>query len=441
MTPLRLPGSGQPRIDAPIHIRAGRRLLILALVGLGRGVLRRYGPTIVAVTGSVGKTTTTALVAAVVSRGFTVRSTPGNWNGEVGVPATILGAPGAPADTTVRARLRTLADGIRLLIGRRPYPDVLVLEIGAGRPGELERITRAIRPDVAVVTNVRPVHLEHFGSVDAIAAEKAWVVKRLRPGGAVVLPADDKHASRFGELAPARVFLHDLDDAADLWLEDVRSQPSGSGGTLCVREESGDVQRYPFTTRLLGRHQLRGVLSAVGAGVALGIAPEQALEAVASVETPDARLRPLSVRNGLTVLDDSYNASAQAVSDALDVLAEYPPPRIAVLGDMRELGPVTESSHRWIGELVPGRVDALVTVGEHAALIADSAIDHGFDAASVHRCTDALEATQTLAAAELGSATVLVKGSKVVGLDAVVTCLVEPGDPLGSGAPLTEATR
>jgi UDP-N-acetylmuramoyl-tripeptide--D-alanyl-D-alanine ligase len=409
-------------------------MLILALVGLSRGVLRRYGPTIVAVTGSVGKTTTTALVAAVVSRGFTVHSTPGNSNGEVGVPATVLGATDAGARGSVRARLRVLRTGASVLVGRRPYAQVLVLEVAAGRPGELERITRSIRPDVAVVTNVRPVHLEHFGSLDAIAEEKAWVVKRLRPGGAAVLPADDERVRRFAELVRGRVVFESLAGPSDLWLEDVRSDPEGAAATLCLRGEDETTSRLPFTTRLHGSHQLRGVLSAVGAGLTLGIAPEEALEAIASVETPPARLRALSGRNGLTVLDDSHNASAQAMSDALEVLAGFPAPRLAVLGDMRELGPATEESHRWVGERMPGRVDALVTVGAHAGLIADSAVEHGLDATAVRRCADAADAVRVLEARELDSGTVLVKGSRAVGLEAVVAWLVTPAEDAGGDA-------
>jgi UDP-N-acetylmuramoyl-tripeptide--D-alanyl-D-alanine ligase len=325
--------------------------------------------------------------------------------------------------------------GARRLAGREPYAQALVLEVAAGRPGELERITRAVRPDVAVVTNVRPVHLEHFGSLDAIAAEKAWVVKRLRPGGAAVLPVDDPRVRRFAELGPARVFLHGFDGSTDLWLEDVRSGSSGCGGTLRVRDATGGVRGYSLRTQLLGRHQLRGVLSAVGVGLALGIPPEDALAGVASVGTPEARLRALSGNNGMTVLDDSYNASAQAVADALEVLAEFPGPRLAVLGDMRELGPETEGAHRWVGERVPGRAEGLVTVGPHAALIADSAVEHGFNPAAVRRCANVAEATGALSQTALGSGTVLVKGSRAVGLDAVVAWLTEPGEPRDNTSP------
>jgi UDP-N-acetylmuramoyl-tripeptide--D-alanyl-D-alanine ligase len=421
----RVPGFGPPRIARPIHVRIARRMLILVLVGLARGVLRRYRPRIVAVTGSVGKTTTTALVAAVVARGFTVRATPGNSNSEVGVPATILGAPGARGRGKARARLLAVVRGVGVLVGGRAYPQALVLEVAAGRPGELERITRAVRPDVAVVTHVRPVHLEFFGSVAAVANEKAWVIRRLRPGGVAVLPADDEEAGRLAELAPGRVVLHSLDGPADLWLEDVHTGLDGCTGTLVIRREHGPAARHPFTTRLLGRHQLGGVLSAVAVGLVLGIAPEEALDAIARVEAPPHRLRTLPGRGGVTVLDDAHNASAQAVVDALEVLAHFPGPRWAVLGDMRELGPATEEAHRSVGRAVVGRADELLTVGAHAALIAESAVEHGFDPSAVRRCPDAATVIGVLSAAALDSGTILVKGSHAVGLEGVVEALVE----------------
>jgi UDP-N-acetylmuramoyl-tripeptide--D-alanyl-D-alanine ligase len=436
---LRLPATGPPRIAAPLPVRIGRRLYILLLVGLARLVLRRYRPKIVVVTGSVGKTTTKELVAAVVARGFSSWSTRGGSNNEVGVPATILGAASTRRGGWVRRRLSALVSGARLLAGRGAYPQALVLEMAAGRPGELERMTRAVRPDVAVVTCVREVHLEFFGSLESIAAEKAWVVRRLRPGGVTVVPADDEEASRLAKLAPGPVVLHSLDGAADLWLEDVRTGPEGCAGTLCIRQADGTARRYPFATKLLGRHQLRGVLAAVGVGLALGIAPEEALEAVAGIEAPPARLRKLAGRRGLTVLDDSHNASPQAVVDALQVLSEFPGPRWAVLGDMRELGPATDDAHRWVGRSIPGRADRLLTVGPAAALVAESAVEHGLAPARIWHCDDAEAARSKLAADTFDAATVLVKGSRAVGLELVVEWLV--GDAETSSTETKDSRR
>jgi UDP-N-acetylmuramoyl-tripeptide--D-alanyl-D-alanine ligase len=199
----------------------------------------------------------------------------------------------------------------------------------------------------------------------------------------------------------------------------------GASAVLRVRRPgSAEPERYALRSHLLGAHQLSGLQAAVAAGLALGVPPDQALAAVADFEPASGRLRALRGADGLVVLDDCYNASPQAVLDALDVLARFPPPRWAVLGDMAELGPEAETGHRSVGQAVAGRADVLVAVGREAGWIADAAIESGMNADDVLREPAADAAAHTVAS-RVRAGTVLVKGSAVMRLEAVVDALLE----------------
>ena len=406
------------RISAPIHVRIARRALIAALSLLVRSALRRNRPIVVAVTGSVGKTTTKELTAAVLSTRYRVRATWRNANDEVGARVTVLAAR---RGRTASARARALLDGLVLVALRRPFPELLVVELAAGRPGELERLTRDIRPDVAVVTNVRPVHLEHYpdAGLEGIVHEKSWVVRRLKPGGVAVLNADDERSRGLASLASGRVLLYGSAPKADVRLA---RADLAAGDASAVVQIRGEAQPLHVQTRMLGEQQLSSVLAALAVGLALDVPPEEAAAAIAECEPLPGHLRVASGRKGLVVLDDSSNASPQAVVDSLDVLARFPSPRWAVLGDMAELGAETEAGHRSVGAAVPGRADVLVCVGHRAEMIADSAVEHGMPSERVVRVATASDAARAVAASP-DAATVLVKGSAVVGLATVVEAL------------------
>ena len=415
---------GQPRIDGPLHTRAARRLLAWLLAVVAAAVLRRYRPLVVVVTGSVGKTTTKDLVAAALASRFRLRATRGSANSEIGAPISVIGSS---RDRSPRGRALALLDGLRLLIRRRPFPELLVLELAAGRRGELDRLTRWIRPHVAVVTNVRPVHRQYYSNFEEIVREKSWPIRRLHSSGVGVLNVADPGARRLLALAPGRVLTYGSAGEADLWLDDVQADVDGMSAVVCIRRpEGGEVDRFRLSSALLGEHQLTGVLAAVGVGIALGVPPQQALDAVSGYAPADGRLRALRRADGLIVLDDSHNASPQAVLDALDVLARFPQPRWAVLGDMMTLGPEAEAGHRAVGEAVATRADVLVAVGEHADWIAETALSRGMQPSNVLRAPDAETAAQMVAPRTHGG-TVLVKGSLAMQLGTVVAALV-PGD-------------
>jgi UDP-N-acetylmuramoyl-tripeptide--D-alanyl-D-alanine ligase len=403
---------GPPRIDGPVHARIARRPLVWVLGLLAQGVLRRYRPIVVAVTGSVGKSTTNDLTAAVLGTKFDVRSTAGGANSEVGVPGTVFGSPRRYS----WARGLMALDGLRLLVGRKAFPEVLVLEMAAGRPGELERLTRRIRPDVAIVTNVRPVHRGLYDDFSGIVREKSWLVRRLRESGTAVLSSAEPVFAELSALCPGRVVTYGSAEA-DVALEGIEVGLEGTRASVRVGETV-----FPVSTRLLGVHQYAGVLAAVAAGLSLGVPPAQALEALEGFKPAPGRLRAHR-RDGLVVLDDTNNASPQAAIDGLEVLARFPGPRWAVIGTVILFGPEVQRGHRAVGEAAAARADELVAVGEYATLIADAARAKGMRADSIHLARDAQEAAQIVASrSDLKS--VFVKGAGPLGLELVVTTLV-----------------
>ena len=406
---------GPPRIDGPVHVRIARRILTWVLRLLAGAVLRRYRPIVVAITGSSGKTTTKDLTAAVLSSRFDIRATEGTANSEVSVPGVVLG----PArGRSGRERLRTVLAGLSLLLRRRPYPEALVIEMAAGRPGELQRLTRTIRPDVAVVTNVRHMHLEFYDDFGGIVREKSWPVRRLRPSGTAVLNLDDPHFSELAAHAPGRVISYGSASEADVRLGEVEFRDDGSTALVHV-EGQGE---FVLSSRLLGVHQLSGVLAAVGVGLTLGVSPGDALGALSGFEPGPGRLRAHKGRDGLVVLDDTNNATPQAVVDGLAVLARLPRPRTAVLGSLIFLGPDSESGHRTVGEAAAACADLLVAVGERADWIVESAASRGMPPEAILVAPTAEEAARVVAG-RVSSGTVLVKGAGLLGLEVVVTTL------------------
>lgn len=416
-----------------------RRLLVFVLKWLTRAVIRKYHPRIIAVTGSVGKSTTRELIVGMLGGHYRVRGSVGNYNTEIGVPLTVFGTT---AGHGFLGWLKVLQVAASLLVRQTDYPEVLVLEMAADRPGDIRHLAGVAPPDIAVVTNVRNVHLEQYASVEAIAEEKSQLVRALGPDGVAILNFDDTRTRMMRALTQANAVFYGMTDEANVWLSDFTFEPEGASGTVNVRERDGsEVRSWPLTTGLLGVHQLSAVLAAFAVAYSVGVPPEEALAVAKGFRPLPGRGRTFTGAEGRLIIDDSYNASPQAVMASLDVLERMPKPRIAVLGEMRELGAAREAGHRSVGEYATSRVEYLVTVGGDAGLIAAAAKEAGLSADHVFAETTAAEATNRVKAIPGGS--VLVKGSQAVYLERVVeSLLADPRDaerlvkrPIPSDAP------
>lgn len=382
-------GTDLPRVEVA---DTGRALLDLA-----RGWRLRSPARVVAVTGSCGKTTVKDLIAAALSAQAPegVLATPGNWNNTVGVPLTLLG----------------LAEHHRFA----------AVEVGINRPGEMALLAETVAPDVAVITNAAPAHLEGLGSLEAVAAEKGRLLGGLGPEGTAVINADSPFAEQWAAAAPGPVVRFGLEADADIRGE---WRPQEGGGRLRVATPDGEVE---LALALPGRHNAANALAALAAAYALGIAPERAAAGMETVAPAAGRLQIRPGPGGLTVLDDTYNANPGALEAALDVLTEGPGRTWAVLGDMGELGDDSAAWHAEAGEAARRRgVDRLIGVGPMAAGAVEAFGSGG-------RASEDWQQAAAILAQEGGSGDrVLIKGSRAMGLERLVAWLMEPTGEKGA---------
>ncbi len=369
----------------------------LALQALGGWLRRELNPTVVAITGSLGKTTTKDLTAVLLRLCYSVHATPGNLNNHWGLPLSLLGL--------------------------EPHHEVMVAEMAMSKAGEIRALARIATPNVGVVTNVAPAHMENFGDLDAVAAAKGELVEELPRSGTLIVNADDPHAALMpGRLAPhiSRVVRFGRNETADVRAVDVAA--AAPGWRLALQIDGGV---WPIHLRLPGEAGIASFLGAAATAWAIGVAPDAIAACAPSLE-PLANRGSVRRVNDVTLLDESYNASPVAVRAALDTLASLPAEgrHIAVLGDMLEMGEWTGQVHREAGaHAVETGVDLLLAVGAFAGLIAAGAAAAGIDGGAVLEFDTADQAATWLAPQLRNGDTVLVKGSRAIHLEQVVNAV------------------
>jgi UDP-N-acetylmuramoyl-tripeptide--D-alanyl-D-alanine ligase len=363
-----------------------------AIGELARYWRRQMPARAVVVTGNTGKTTTKELVAAVLSRRYNVLKSYSNFNDEVGLAMTIF--------ELTEAHERA------------------VFEVGMFVLGEIRRLCEIAQPVTAVVLNVGPTHLERLGSMEAIARAKAEAVEALPASGNAILNADDPYVAPMATRTSARVMTFGIDNHAEIRASDLRSR--GLGGVEFMLSCPGRSLRV--RSPLPGVRLVYNALAAIAVGIVEGMSVEEAVHALETAQVPQ-RLRPLLAAGGATILDDSYNASPASMLAALSVLAEVPGRRIALLGDMLELGSAEAEGHRQVGEVSAGVTDMLFTVGPRGALIAAAARAAG--ARFVHHFEAKEEATAELRGLLGPGDVLLVKASHGLYLGTVVQDLMQ----------------
>jgi UDP-N-acetylmuramoyl-tripeptide--D-alanyl-D-alanine ligase len=362
---------------------------LVALGALAAGWRRRFDPLVVGVTGSIAKTSTKEAISTVLSQRFRTLRNEGNQNNEIGLPLTIL--------------------------RMGPEHEAAVLEMGMYVGGEIAELARIARPGIGVVTAVQPVHLARIGSIEAIEQAKGELVEALPRDGTAVLNADDRIVRRMDRRTVARTVTYGFDETADVTAESVES--AGFAGMRFVLRAGG--VRQAMTIPTLGRMSVHNALAAAAVGRAAGLSLDEIAAGLASGWSAPHRAQ-LVRAGGVTLVDDSYNASPRSVVAALDLLAGLPGRRGAVLGEMLELGDASEDGHRTVGEAAARTVDWLVVVGRDAAPIAEGALDAGMDPARITTAPDAESVVATLPPRLRRGDVVLVKASRGIGLDRVV---------------------
>ncbi len=360
---------------------------------LARRERRERGWQVATVTGSVGKTTTKDFLAALLASDHRIGASGGNRNNTLGLPAEIL--------------------------SQDPDVDVFVAEAGMSTPGELSILGEILRPQMLLYTRIAPVHTEFFPDLAGVVRAKAELLPWLDSGGTLVVNADDPNQDGYPDQTGARVLRYGT-DASEARIEDL--QDRGLLGTrfrLVLPDGEAAVE-----LAMPGRHQAENLLAAAAAASAFGVRAEQVAEIAPGLQAPEHRGRVFFLADEISLVDDSYNASPVAMRRLLELLARASGRRVAVLGEMYELGELSLQAHRDVGEEAAGSCDVLVAVGGgDAAIMATAALEAGLSEEVVHIVECADEATELLRRELRPRDVVLVKGSRGVGLDRTVAAL------------------
>ena len=413
-----------------IHMR---KLLQIILKALSKAAIKKYKPLVIGITGSVGKTSTKEAVFCVLKNRFKVRSSDASFNNEIGFPMAILGLkkPGR------LIWFFNLLKAVRSVVFKdKNFPEILILEMGADKPGDIDYLIDIAKPKIGIITAVGelPVHLEFYSGPEEVAKEKSKLIQALPPDGFAVLNYDDEIVSGISDLSRAEAMTFGFNHGADIRASDLSyfietGDEIGGGLTFKLNYDNNSV---PFRLpNALGRHQIYAVLAAAAIGLHFGMNLVEISQALEKMEFPKQRMKLMKgIRNSL-IIDDSYNASPLSTHAALDTLKEFGDKvisktgagrKIAVLGDMRELGVFTEKAHRLIGNLAGERAEYLFTVGPAAKFIADSAFNQ-LPKENIISFDNSDEAGEWLKDSIQEGDIVLVKGSRAMEMEKIIEAL------------------
>ncbi len=347
---------------------------------------------VIGITGSVGKSSTKELTASLLSRRFITLKTSGNMNNEIGLPLTILKLT--------------------------PQHEMAVLEMGFYIPGEIKLLCDIARPQVGVVTNIGTVHAERAGSMDAIAAGKAELIQSLPADGIAILNLDDPYVKKMSTQTEAHVFYYGLTPEADLWADEIIGL--GLEGIHCQLHYKNET--LSVKAPLIGRHSAYTLLRAAAVSLCEGMTWDWILYALQSSKV-QLRLTTVKTTNGAMLIDDTYNASPASTLAALNLLHDLEGRKVAVLGDMLELGQYEHQGHAMVGIRASEVADEIVLIGEISKITANSALSNDFDPAKLHWFADAMDAAKYLTQTLNQGDTILVKGSHSMHMDKIVSVL------------------
>lgn len=363
-----------------------------ALQTIARFWRRKLDVKVIGITGSVGKSTTKEVITDVLSRRYTTLKSKGNLNNEIGLPLTLLG----------------LSEGHQRA----------VLEMGFYVPGEIAFLCQLAQPSIGVVTNIGTVHAERAGDQDTITRGKSELVQALPSNGTAILNYDDKRVRSMANLTRARVFFYGLEPDADLWADEVEGL--GLEGIRFRLHFQREVLHLKVP--LIGRHSVHTALRAAAVGLVDGLDWQ---DIISGLRTGTTQLRLMAVRtqDGAIILDDTYNASPESMLAALNLLDELDGRKVAVLGDMLELGRYEAWGHEMVGIRAAQVVEFLVTVGERGKLIAKAARRSGLSDTKITQLDDVQQTVEWLHKYLQPADIVLIKGSRGMRMDRITAAL------------------
>lgn len=362
-----------------MHHPIVKRIFEKALRIMARTLLRKYRPLIVGVTGSVGKSSTKEAIGLILAKKYSVRAAEGNYNNEIGIPLTVLGSKSGGRSPFRWAWVGMHWFGYVLFPFR--YPEVLVLEMGVDRPGDMEYLLSIVSIDIGVFTQVSESHIEYFGSLHNIAKEKGKLIASLPVSGFAILNADDTRVSRFREKTKAKVLTFGFGEEADIRAEHIAVEPEARLAKGLSFKMDYHGKSLPIRLpKVIARHQVPAALAAAAVGIALRVNPVQIVDALVAFGPLPGRMRLVPGTRGSILLDDTYNASPASTMAALAVLGELRANRkLAILGDMLEIGEESVKRHRELAESVAfSGAELVILVGHRMKHLFDELIGRGF---------------------------------------------------------------
>jgi UDP-N-acetylmuramoyl-tripeptide--D-alanyl-D-alanine ligase len=391
-------------------------------------VLRRHKPKIVAITGSVGKTSTKAAVFTVLSSKFNVRENQKNYNNEIGIPLTVIGAESGGKN--IFKWLWIFSKWLFVIIWPK-YPEILVLELGVDRPGDMKYFMSFIKPMIGIVTNVSLSHIEFFKTVENIAKEKRVLIEAVIQDGFAILNADDEHVSKMSQNTSAEVLTYGQAEEAQVNASNLvynydEDKPEGISFKL-----NYDGNNIPIRLKnILAAHYVYAALIGAAAGIIFKINLVDIASALESFRSPQGRMNLLAGIRGSHIIDDTYNASPVSTVAALSVLEQLKSERkIAVLGDMLELGDQSREGHlEVVKKVFSAEVDIFIAVGRRMNEVVGELISLGFSSTNIFQFDDPKEAGEKIAQLIKAGDFILVKGSQGMRMEKVVERILENQD-------------
>ncbi|MDB5187513.1 MAG: UDP-N-acetylmuramoylalanyl-D-glutamyl-2,6-diaminopimelate--D-alanyl-D-alanyl ligase [Candidatus Kaiserbacteria bacterium] len=405
-----------------------KKIIVAILTLEARLVLWRYKPRIIAVTGSVGKTTTKDAIFAALSSNLHIRKSEKSLNSDFGVPLTILGLESGWNDPL--KWFSNIFQGLLQILIRTNYPEWLVIEVGADRPGDIRRIARWLRPDIAVITAIPkiPVHVEYFASPEEVFKEKRALAEYLKPGGTLVLYGDDSRLQNASTLFQGATVTYGYDDKNTFTISHDAILYEGSTPTgISFRVDYAGASIPIVLYGALGRPRAYAGTAALAVATIIQNNMIEAGQSLGNWTPSPGRLRLIPGMHNSTIIDDTYNASPAATTAALDTLKNVSAQRrILMIADMMELGKYSADAHKEIGVYAAACCDVLITVGFRARAIAEAALDAGMRDEQVlqYEQGESERAGLELAPNVKEGDVILVKGSQSMRMEKAVAALL-----------------
>lgn len=408
---------------------AGKIKQLLAF--FARKIVAKYQPLIIGITGSVGKTSTRHAIAAALSDAYDLREPEKNFNNEIGIPLTVIGAHGLDEHSYAIGPfklgwIRVFVHALVAWLLPQKYPNLLVLEYGIDHPNDMDSLLDIVQPKIAVLTRIGISHREHFPNNEAIAHEKGKMAARLSKNGIFVYNADDVHVAEQTKRTVGHLLSYGKKNA-DVVLEKVEEILGIQSHTKLFIKSP--VREIAITVPVVGTAHTEAILAAVTVCEALQVDTDKILQGLANYRAMPGRLNILAGIKRTILIDDTYNAAPQSMIEALSLLGRFPGAyKVAVLGDMLELGDITDEAHAEIGSIVAGmKIQKLVTVGEFGRMIATAAQHAGMENQHIVSFKTSDEAKKHVLENLQSDSIILIKGSQGARMEKITKeLLAEP---------------